>query len=201
MQTFFEELIKHMDDTLEVEGVRLDERLEEYTLLVPLKNLLEVAGYLKHSAKFLQLIDITAVDYLAQYKYFEVVYHCLNMHKNARIRIKIQVFPNTKVPSLCKLYKAANWYEREVFDMFGIEFSDHPNLTRILTDYTFEAFPLRKDFPTEGRFEVHFDEENQCVVYDPVNLPQARRHFDFMVNKWHSPVYENTNELNKNNKT
>lgn len=199
MQVFFKDLIEHMTDALDIKGVGLHESLGEHTLHVSLDNILDVMSYLKHSAKFLQLIDITAVDYMAKHKHFEIVYMLLNMHKNMRIRVKVNVSEKQTVPSLCKLFKAANWYEREVFDMFGVEFSEHPNLTRILTDYTFEAHPLRKDFPLEGRFEVHFDEENHRVVYDPVNLPQARRHFDFMVNEWYSPVYDKDNIKIKTN--
>lgn len=198
MQVFFKDLVEHMTDVLDIKGVNLYESLGEYTLHVPVESTLEVVSYLKHSAKFLQLIDITAVDRMAHRKHIEIVYMLLNMHKNVRVRVKTQVSEKQLVPSLCKMFKAANWYEREVFDMFGVEFSDHPNLTRILTDYTFESHPLRKDFPLEGRFEVHFDEENHCVVYDPINLPQARRHFNFMVNEWHSPVYDKDNNNNKN---
>lgn len=190
MQDFFDDLKDHFEHKLDIRDVQFMKALDEYTLVVPLERLIEVMGHLKHSVKFLQLTDITAVDYPSKAARFEIVYHLLNMHRNVRIRVKTSVASNTAVPSLCRLYKAANWYEREIFDMFGVLFDQHPNLERILTDYTFEAYPLRKDFPTEGRVEVHFDEVNRCVVYDPINLPQARRQFDFMVNKWHTPTYE-----------
>jgi NADH-quinone oxidoreductase subunit C len=194
MKSFLEDLKDHFENKLDIQGIQFIEMLNEYTLIIPPERLLEIMGHLKHSVKFLQLTDITAVDYPAKNKRFEIVYHLLNMHRNVRLRVKIVVGINECVPSLCRLYKAANWYEREVFDMFGIVFDQHPNLERILTDYTFDAYPLRKDFPLEGRFEVHFEEVNRCVVYDPINLPQARRHFDFMVNKWHTPTYESLKE-------
>lgn len=190
MKAFFNDLKVHLEDKLEIQNIQFVDALNEYTLIVPAKQLVDVIGILKHSAKFLQLTDLTAVDYPQRPKRFEIVYHLLNMHRNARVRVKASVQQNENVPSLCRLYKAANWYEREVFDMFGIIFDQHPNLERILTDYDFDAYPLRKDFPTEGRMEVHYDEANRCVTYDPVNLPQARRKFNFMVSKWADSTYE-----------
>lgn len=198
MQDFFDDLKNHFEHQLDILDLQFIQALNEYAVIVPLHRLLEVMGHLKHSVKFLQLTDITAVDYPSKTDRFHIVYHLLNMHRNVRIRVKTSVMIDATVPSLCRLYKAANWYEREIFDMFGVVFDQHPNLERILTDYTFEAYPLRKDFPTEGRFEVHFDEVNRCVVYDPINLPQARRHFDFMVNKWHTPTYESSEKEGKN---
>lgn len=190
MQGFLNDLKGYLQDVLDIHDVTYHESFGEYTLQVPLPRFLETIGYLKHSAKFLQLTDITAVDFPKRPQRFDVVYHLLNMHRNVRVRVKVMTDATTPVPSLCRIYKCANWYEREIFDMFGISFDQHPNLNRILTDYTFDAFPMRKDFPTEGRMEVHYDEVNRCVVYDPINLPQAKRQFDFMVNKWFSPVYE-----------
>jgi NADH-quinone oxidoreductase subunit C len=192
VQDFLSDLKSHFEDKLDIHDIQFIKALNEYTLIVPLERLIDVMGSLKHSVKFLQLTDITAVDYPNRSKRFEVVYHVLNMHRNVRVRVKVSVAETMVVPSLCRLYIAANWYEREVFDMFGIVFDQHPNLERILTDYTFDAYPMRKDFPTEGRFEVHYDEDKRCVVYDPVNLPQARRHFDFVQNKWYDPTYESS---------
>lgn len=192
MQDFLNDLKDHFEDKLDIRDIQYLNALGEYTLIVPLERLIDVMGSLKHSVKFLQLTDITAVDYPQRSKRFEIVYHALNMHRNVRVRVKVSVADTIAVPSLCRIYKAANWYEREVFDMFGIAFDQHPQLERILTDYTFDAYPMRKDFPTEGRFEVHYDEDKRCVIYDPVNLPQARRHFDFMQSKWHDPTYESS---------
>jgi NADH-quinone oxidoreductase subunit C len=193
MKEFFNDLKFHLEDKLEIQNIQFVEALNEFTLIVPSQQLIDVIGILKHSAKFLQLTDLTAVDYPSRPKRFEIVYHLLNMHRNARLRVKTSIHENEAVPSLCRIYNAANWYEREVFDMFGITFDQHPNLQRILTDYDFEAYPMRKDFPTEGRMEVHYDEANRCVTYDPVNLPQARRKFNFMVSKWADPTYEQPN--------
>lgn len=186
------DLKAHFEDKMGIHDIQFVHALNEYSLIVPLSRLIEVVGTLKHSIKFLQLIDMTAVDYPTRLKRFEIVYLLLNMHRNVRVRVKISINEIDQVPSICRIYPAANWYEREVFDMFGIVFDQHPNLDRILTDYTFEAYPMRKDFPTEGRFEVHYDEVKRCVVYDPVNLPQARRHFDFMQNRWFDPTYESS---------
>lgn len=199
MKQFFNELKFHLEDKLEIQNIQFVEALNEFTLIVPSQQLIDVIGILKHSAKFLQLTDLTAVDYPSHPKRFEIVYHLLNMHRNARLRVKTSIHENEAVPSLCRIYNAANWYEREVFDMFGITFDQHPNLQRILTDYDFEAYPMRKDFPTEGRMEVHYDEANRCVTYDPVNLPQARRKFNFMVSKWANPTYEQPNSEESKN--
>lgn len=198
MKDFLNDLKLHLEDKLEIQNIQFVQALGEYTLIVPHQQLIDVIGVLKHSAKFLQLTDITAVDYPNKAKRFEIVYLLLNMHRNVRVRIKALISESENVPSLCRLYKAANWYEREVFDMFGITFDQHPNLQRILTDYDFEAYPLRKDFPMEGRMEVHYDEVNRCVTYDPINLPQARRQFNFMATKWSDPTYEQPNSEEDN---
>ncbi len=198
MPDFINDLKSHFEDKLGFNDIQCIHALNEYSLIVPLDRLIEVMGSLKHSIKFLQLTDITAVDYPKKANRFEIVYHLLNMHRNVRVRVKTSIAETMNVPTICRIYPAANWYEREVFDMFGIAFAQHPNLERILTDYTFEAYPMRKDFPTEGRFEVHYDEAKRCVVYDPVNLPQARRHFDFMQNRWFDPTYESSPDGDSN---
>jgi NADH-quinone oxidoreductase subunit C len=187
---FINDLKSHFEDKLGVNDIQFVQALNEYCMIVPINRLIDVMGSLKHSIKFLQLTDVTAVDYPKKSKRFEVIYFLLNMHRNVRVRVKVSLDEKTNVPSICRIYPAANWYEREVFDMFGIVFDQHPKLERILTDYTFDSYPMRKDFPTEGRFEVHYDETQRCVVYDPVKLPQARRHFDFMQNRWFDPTYE-----------
>ncbi len=131
-----------------------------------------------HDCLFSQLIDITAVDYPEREKRFEMVYHFLSMDYNKRLRMKVSVSDGESVPSITSVFEAANWYEREVFDLFGITFSGHPDLRRILTDYNFEGHPLRKDFPLTGYYEVRYDDIAQKVVYEPVILPQAFRVFD-----------------------
>jgi len=140
------------------------------------------------NCKFSTLIDITAVDYPSATKRFEVVYHFLSMYLNHRIRIKAQVSDSEIVPSITEQYPSANWFEREVFDMYGILFSDHPDLRRILTDYGFRGHPLRKDFPTTGYTECRYDEAAKRVVYEPVSLVQEYRQFDFM-SPWEGAEY------------
>ncbi|MDX5362150.1 MAG: NADH-quinone oxidoreductase subunit C [Alphaproteobacteria bacterium] len=140
------------------------------------------------SCQFKQLIDITAVDWPERAKRFDVVYHFLSMHQNQRVRVKVEADEETPVPSVIGVFPTANWLEREVFDMFGILFSDHPDLRRILTDYGFRGYPLRKDFPLTGYVEVRYDETAKRVVYEPVALTQEFRSFDFM-SPWESAEY------------
>ncbi len=132
------------------------------------------------NCRFSTLVDITAVDWPARKARFDVVYHFLSMYRNHRIRLKAAVREDQIVPSIIDIHPAANWFEREVFDMFGILFSGHPDLRRILTDYGFRGYPLRKDFPTTGYTEVRYDEVTKRVVYEPVKLVQEYRLFDFM---------------------
>ena len=138
--------------------------------------------------RFTTLIDITAVDWPEREARFDLVYHLLSMWQNHRIRVKCAVGEDEMVPSICGVHKAADWYEREVFDMFGILFSDHPDLRRILTDYGFRGHPLLKDFPTTGYTEVRYDEAQKRVVYEPVSLVQEYRQFDFM-SPWEGAEY------------
>ena len=137
--------------------------------------------YLKtnNKCRFKQLIDITAVDYPEREKRFKIVYLLLSHENNLRILININIDEKTSVPSITKIFPSANWMEREVFDMYGISFKDHPDLRRILTDYGFEGYPLRKDFPLTGHTEVRYSEEHKKVVYEPVKLEQNYRNFDF----------------------
>lgn len=137
---------------------------------------------------FSTLVDITAVDYPSRVKRFDVVYHFLSMYRNHRIRLRVSVREEDMVPSLTDVHPSANWFEREVFDMFGILFSGHPDLRRILTDYGFRGHPLRKDFPTTGYTEVRYDEARKRVVYEPVSLVQEYRQFDFM-SPWEGAEY------------
>ena len=138
--------------------------------------------------KFGSLIDICGVDYPERERRFDVVYHMLSMAHNTRIRIKVTTDETVPVHSITSLFPNADWYEREAFDMYGILFDEHPDLRRILTDYGFEGYPLRKDFPLSGFVEVRYDEERKAVVYEPVNLPQEYRSFDFM-SPWEGAKY------------
>jgi NADH-quinone oxidoreductase subunit C len=129
--------------------------------------------------KFRQLIDITAVDYPGDEKRFKIVYLFLSHEKNLRVLINSKIQDTMSMPSITKIFPSANWMEREVFDMYGISFKDHPDLRRILTDYNFEYFPLRKDFPLTGHTEVRYSEEKKKVISEPVKLDQEYRNFDF----------------------
>ena len=162
----------------------------ELTLQVTLSSLVSFIEYLKtdRSCRFSTLVDITAVDYPEREARFDVVYHLLSMYENHRIRLKLAVRDDEMVPSITPVHPSANWFEREVFDMFGILFSGHPDLRRILTDYGFRGYPLRKDFPTTGYTEVRYDEALKRVVYEPVSLVQEYRQFDFM-SPWEGAQY------------
>jgi NADH-quinone oxidoreductase subunit C len=140
------------------------------------------------NCQFASLVDITAVDWPARERRFDLVYHFLSMALNQRIRVKAAVREDEIVPSITDIHPSANWFEREVFDMYGILFSGHPDLRRILTDYGFRGHPLRKDFPTTGYVEVRYDEVTKRVVYEPVKLVQEYRMFDFM-SPWEGAEY------------
>jgi NADH-quinone oxidoreductase subunit C len=163
---------------------------DELNMRVTLANIRPFTEFLKAdpNCKFSSLVDITAVDYPERAKRFDVVYHFLSMYRNHRIRVRVSVREEDMVPSITDAFPAANWFEREVFDMFGILFSGHPDLRRILTDYGFRGYPLRKDFPTTGYTEVRYDEVQKRVVYEPVNLVQEYRQFDFM-SPWEGAQY------------
>ena len=145
------------------------------------EELLDTTILLKTNAntKFKQLIDITAVDYPENQKRFKMVYLFLSHELNQRIILSFYINENQQIPSLTKIFPSANWMEREIFDMYGIKFTDHPDLRRILTDYGFEGYPLRKDFPLTGHTEVRYSEDEKKVVYEPVKLEQNYRNFDF----------------------
>ena len=140
------------------------------------------------NCRFSTLVDITAVDYPERAKRFAVIYHFLSMYRNQRIRLRMPIREDETVPSLTGVHPCANWFERAVFDMFGILFSGHPDLRRILTDYGFRGYPLRKDFPTTGYTEVRYSEVEKRVVYEPVSLVQEYRLFDFM-SPWEGAQY------------
>ncbi|WP_374307795.1 NADH-quinone oxidoreductase subunit C [Methylocella sp.] len=154
----------------------------ELTLTVRADCLVEAVAHLRDdpACLFVSFIDLTAVDYPAREKRFDVVTHLLSPKHNRRIRVKTATDERTPVPSLSGLYPAAIWFEREAYDMYGVVFSDHPDLRRLLTDYGFDGHPLRKDFPMTGYVEVRYDDEEKRVIYEPVQLTQDYRSFDFL---------------------
>tara|TARA_B100000287_G_scaffold378729_1_gene381366 strand:- start:117 stop:710 length:594 start_codon:yes stop_codon:yes gene_type:complete len=160
------------------------------------EDLIDVILFLKNNqgTKFKQIIDITAVDYPQNDKRFKLVYLFLSHEHNSRLILDCIISEDEIVPTITKIYPAANWMEREVFDMYGIKFKDHPDLRRILTDYGFEGFPLRKDFPLTGHNEVRYSEDEKKVIYEPVKLEQNYRNFDY-----DSP-WEGTKYIKKNTK-
>ncbi len=162
----------------------------ELTLTVERSRINEVLQWLRDDAqcRFVNFIDLTAADYPEREKRFEVVYHLLSPYKNLRIRVKLEAGEGDDVPSAIPSFPAANWFEREVYDMFGVVFSSHPDLRRMLTDYGFQGHPLRKDFPTTGYVEVRYDDEAKRVVYEPVKLVQEFRQFDYL-SPWEGTNY------------
>ena len=154
------------------------------------ENLLEVILFLKNNneIKFKQLIDITAVDYPENERRFKIVYLLLSHEFNSRIIISFFINENEIVTSLTSVFPSSNWMEREVFDMYGVKFKDHPDLRRILTDYDFKGFPLRKDFPLTGHNEVRYSENQKKVIYEPVKLEQNYRNFDYQ-SPWEGTKY------------
>ncbi len=162
----------------------------EFTIEAAATQIIHVLKYLRDNPEcpFEQLIDICGVDWPARSKRFDVVYHLLSLSRNARIRVKIQTAEDAPVPTAVELYAGAGWFERETFDMYGIAFADHPDMRRLLTDYGFSGYPLRKDFPLTGYMEVHYDEEQKRVVYRPVKLVQEFRDFDF-ISPWEGAPY------------
>jgi NADH-quinone oxidoreductase subunit C len=156
-------------------------KFDQLIIEINIEDITKILVFLKNNnkCKFKQLIDITAVDYPEKEKRFKLVYLLLSHENNVRLTIYSNIEEKTKVPSIVKFFPSANWMEREVFDMYGILFSDHPDLRRILTDYEFEGHPLRKDFPLTGHTEVRYSETDKKVVYEPVKLDQDYRNFDF----------------------
>jgi len=154
---------------------------DELLVKVEVDNLYSILLFLKtnEQCKFKQLIDIVAVDYLGDDQRFRIYYLLLSHENNLRIKVSINLSIDEKAPSIVKLYPSSNWMEREVFDMYGIKFKNHPDLRRILTDYNFKGFPLRKDFPLTGFNEVRYSEKEKKVIYEPVKLEQDYRNFDF----------------------
>ena len=171
----------------------------ELLINVELVNIYSTILFLKTDSKckFRQLIDILAVDFPGEEDRFKIYYLLLSHENNIRIKIVSQIQIDSKVPSITKIYPSANWMEREVFDMYGIKFKNHPDLRRILTDYNFKGFPLRKDFPLTGFNEVRYSEKDKKVIYEPVKLEQNYRDFDFE-SPWEGTKY--FKDLRKNSK-
>ena len=154
----------------------------ELMLSVRPEGIVKVLIFLRDdvNCRFKQLVDVCGVDFPEREPRFEVVYNLLSLTNNNRIRVKVTTDEETPVPSVTSVFSSANWWEREVWDLYGVYFSDHPDLRRILTDYGFEGHPMRKDFPLTGYVEVRYDEEQKRVVYEPVKLTQEFRNFDFL---------------------
>ena len=165
-------------------------KFDELLFKTSINEVIDVIKFLKldNRFKFTQLIDIAAIDYPNDEKRFELVYLLLSIENNLRVKISIKLETNEKIPSIVKVFPSANWMEREIFDMYGIKFIDHPDLRRILTDYNFKGHPLRKDFPLTGFNEVRYSEKEKRVIYEPVKLEQNYRNFDF-TSPWEGTKY------------
>lgn len=190
MSEALKELAAHIELKRPNDVVATQVANSELTVEVSAARIVEFVEFLRADGvcRFSSLVDITAVDYPTREKRFDIVYHFLSMYQNHRIRVKVALAEDEMMPSIIEVHPSANWFEREVFDMFGILFSGHPDLRRILTDYGFRGYPLRKDFPTTGYTEVRYDEAQKRVVYEPVKLVQEYRQFDFM-SPWEGAQY------------
>lgn len=182
MDLALKDLGDYIARALPQEVLKTDIRLGELVILARRDAIVRVLKFLRDdvNCQFKQLMDVCGVDYPERENRFEVVYNLLSLVHNNRARVKIETDENTPVPSVTGVFPAANWFERETWDLFGVYFSDHPDLRRILTDYGFEGHPLRKDFPLTGYVEVRYDDEQKRVVYEPVKLTQEFRSFDFL---------------------
>ena len=177
-------------------------KFEELLFKTSVSEIIEILKFLKfdNRFKFKQLIDIAAIDYPNEEKRFELVYLLLSIENNLRVKVSINLETNEKIPSIIKIFPSANWMEREIFDMYGIKFTNHPDLRRILTDYNFKGHPLRKDFPLTGFNEVRYSEKEKKVIYEPVKLEQNYRNFDFS-SPWEGTKYlKEVKESKKNEK-
>jgi NADH-quinone oxidoreductase subunit C len=162
----------------------------ELTVSATARDIVKVITFLRDDERcqFWSMIDVTATDWPGRAQRFDVVYHLLSPKQNKRIRVKIEVDETTPVPSIIEVFPGANWFEREAYDLYGVLFTGHPDMRRLLTDYGFEGHPLRKDFPLTGFVEVRYDDEQKRVVYEPVRLTQEFRNFDFL-SPWEGPGY------------
>jgi NADH-quinone oxidoreductase subunit C len=190
-----------MDDTLDKLGETIAGALPgsvtgrgvahgELTITAVAGDIVKVATFLRDDERcqFWNFVDITAIDWPGREKRFDVVYHLLSPKQNKRIRVKVETDEATPVPSIIDVFPGANWFEREAYDLYGVLFTGHPDMRRLLTDYGFEGHPLRKDFPLTGFVEVRYDDEQKRVVYEPVRLVQEFRNFDFL-SPWEGPGY------------
>ena len=190
MDETLQELGDHVSGQLGAVALDRYTRLGELTVEVEAREIVRVLRFLRDdpACDFAVLVDICAVDYPNRALRFEVVYHLLSLTRNARIRIKLKTDDKTSIPSVTGVYPAANWFEREAFDLYRILFEGHPDLRRILTDYGFDGHPMRKDFPLTGYVEMRYDDELKRVVYEPVRLTQEFRSFDFL-SPWEGVEY------------
>ncbi len=186
-----QELTDYLPDLLGTKVDKFETSFGELTLNCTAQNIVEVLRTLRDDIRtsFVSIIDICGVDYPARAKRFEVVYHLLSPRQNVRLRIKVAADEETQIPSATSVFPGADWFEREAYDMYGILFSGHPDLRRLLTDYGFDGYPLRKDFPLTGYVEVRYDDAQKRVVYEPVELRQEFRNFDFL-SPWEGTEYE-----------
>ncbi len=198
MNTTVNDIEKTVNSGLTTTVKRSEINFNQLVIYIDVEDIISTILFLKTNEKcrFRQLIDITAVDYPQDEKRFKVVYLLLSHEKNLRIIINTKIDEKIIVPSITKIFPSANWMEREVFDMYGISFKDHPDLRRILTDYGFNGYPLRKDFPLTGHTEVRYSEEKKKVISEPVKLDQEYRDFDFE-SPWEGTKYI-TKETKKN---
>ena len=180
MSTSLNDLEKAINSGLTTAVKKSEINFGQLYIDINVEDIISTVLFLKTNGKckFKQLIDITAIDYPQKEKRFQIVYLFLSHENNLRIIIKININEKETVPSITKIFPSSNWMEREVFDMYGISFKHHPNLKRILTDYGFEGYPLRKDFPLTGHTEVRYNEDKKKVIYEPVKLDQEYREFD-----------------------
>jgi len=177
-----QDLGRHIEANLPGAVRSVEILMNELVIRIERQDIVKVFTFLRDDVNchFQQLMDITAVDYPERAERFDVVYNLLSLQHNQRIRVKLSTDEDSPVPSVVGIYTVANWFEREVWDLFGVFFSDHPDLRRILTDYGFEGHPMRKDFPLTGYVEMRYDDEQKRVVYEPVRLSQDFRTFDFL---------------------
>ncbi len=190
MTQVLQELGDYVASALSQDVEKVEVVLGELILTVKGASIVKVLTFLRDDASclFKQLVDVCGVDYPSRKKRFDVVYNLLSLKHNQRIRVKVWTDEETPVPSVVGVFKSAGWFERETWDMYGVYFSEHPDLRRILTDYGFEGHPLRKDFPLTGYVEVRYDEATRRVIYEPVKLVQEYRSFDF-ISPWEGMVY------------
>ena len=176
--------------------IEISDDFNQLQISISTNQILDVVDFIKNdeACEFRQITDIAGVDFPERIKRFDVIYHFLSFKHNIRLRIKITISEDETISSITSIFPAANWFEREAFDMYGIQFKDHPDLRRILTDYGFEGYPLRKDFPLSGDVEIRYDEIDKKIIHEPVNLQQDFRSFDIQ-----SP-WERTNYLKEDKK-